>query len=292
MNNMMMRVAAIFTLGVMMMGVKCTSTPSTPKIEKPTTPVATTVYQNIEKVETATENIAAETEQIKQSAVAISESATIIKDSTDDPKITEEASKIVVESNKVENATISIQKETEMVKQEIVVEKTQPLLNQIQELEKTNSDWKKKYDDLVAASTAEIQKIVRIFWMVGFAMIVAGMIVAYFHRIIGGMILCAGFVSVGLAAANQYYYQEIATVGLVVFIIGFLVSAGSVGYLIFRSKKTEEAVADNVQLLESIKTEVPEEVKNKIFGDDGIARKVQKASTQKIVKEIRSKLVK
>ncbi len=169
MNNMMMRVAAIFTLGVMMMGVKCTSTPSTPKIEKPTTPVATTVYQNIEKVETATENIAAETEQIKQSAVAISESATIIKDSTDDPKITEEASKIVVESNKVENATISIQKETEMVKQEIVAEKTQPLLNQIQELEKTNSDWKKKYDDLVAASTAEIQKIVRIFWMVGFA---------------------------------------------------------------------------------------------------------------------------
>jgi hypothetical protein len=272
-----------------MMGAKCTSTQ---KVEKPTTPVATTVYQNIEKVETATENIAKETEQIKQSAVAITESATIIKDSTDDPKITEEASKIVVESNKVENAAISVQKETESIKQEIVADKTQPLLDQIEELENTNSDWKKKYDDLVAASTAEIQKIVRIFWMVGFAMIVAGMIVAYFHRIIGGMILCAGFVSVGLAAANQYYYQEIATVGLVVFIIGFLVSAGSVGYLIFRSKKTEEAVADNVQLLESIKTEVPEEVKNKIFGDDGIARKVQKASTQKIVKEIRSKLVK
>ena len=289
MNNMMTRMAIILSFGLLMMGAKCTSTPS---IVKPTTPVATTVYQNIEKVETATENIAKETEQIKQSAVAITESATIIKDSTDDPKITEEASKIVVESNKVENAAISIQKETEMVKQEIVADKTQPLLDQIEELENTNSDWKKKYDDLVAASTAEIQKIVRIFWMVGFAMIVAGMIVAYFHRIIGGMILCAGFVSVGLAAANQYYYQEIATVGLVVFIIGFLVSAGSVGYLIFRSKKTEEAVADNVQLLESIKTEVPEEVKEKIFGDDGIARKVQKASTQKIVKEIRSKLVK
>lgn len=289
MNNMMTRLAIILSFGLFMMGAKCTSTPS---IVKPTTPVATTVYQNIEKVETATENIAKETEQIKQSAVAITESATIIKDSTDDPKITEEASKIVVESNKVENAAISIQKETEMVKQEIVADKTQPLLDQIEELENTNSDWKKKYDDLVAASTAEIQKIVRIFWMVGFAMIVAGMIVAYFHRIIGGMILCAGFVSVGLAAANQYYYQEIATVGLVVFIIGFLVSAGSVGYLIFRSKKTEEAVADNVQLLESIKTEVPEEVKNKIFGDDGIARKVQKPSTQKMVSEIRAKLVK
>lgn len=289
MKNIMTQVAALLSCGMLMMGAKCTSTP---KVEKPNTPVAITVYENVEKVEQATENISEDTEQIKQSAVAITESATIIKDSTDDPKINEEASKIVVESNKVENSAISIQKETESIKQEIVADKTQPLLDQIEKLENTNSDWKKKYDDLVAASTAEIQKIVRIFWMVGFAMIVAGMIVAYFHRIIGGMILCAGFVSVGLAAANQYYYQEIATVGLVVFIIGFLASAGSVGYLIFRSKKTEEAVADNVKLLEDIKTEVPEEVKNKIFGDDGIARKVQKPSTQKIVKEIRSKLVK
>lgn len=289
MKNMMTQVAALLSCGILMMGAKCTSTP---KIEKPNTPVAITVYENVEKVGQATENISEDTEQIKQSAVAITESATIIKDSTDDPKISEEASKIVVESNKVENAVISVQKETESIKQEIVADKTQPLLDQIEKLENTNSDWKKKYDDLVAASTAEIQKIVRIFWMVGFAMIVAGMIVAYFHRIIGGMILCAGFVSVGLAAANQYYYQEIATVGLVVFIIGFLASAGSVGYLIFRSKKTEEAVADNVKLLEDIKTEVPEEVKKRIFGDDGIASKVQKPSTQKIVKEIRSKLVK
>jgi uncharacterized membrane protein YciS (DUF1049 family) len=118
------------------------------------------------------------------------------------------------------------------------------------------------------------------------------MIVAYFHKVIGGIILCAGFVSVGLAAANQYYYQEIATVGLVVFIIGFLASAISVGYFIFRNKKTEEAVADNVKLLEDIKTEIPEEAKVKIFGDGGLATKVQKQSTQRLVKEIRSKLVK
>ena len=135
-----------------------------------------------------------------------------------------------------------------------------------------------------------MQKIIRIFWIIGFAMIVAGLVIAYFHRIIGGIILCAGFVSVGLAAANQYYYQEIATVGLGVFIIGFLTSVTAVGFFIFKNKKSEDAVADNVKLIEEIKTEIPDEAKAKIFGENGIAQKVQKSSTQKIVKEIKSKI--
>jgi uncharacterized membrane protein YciS (DUF1049 family) len=289
MNSVMTRIAAILSMGVMMIGAKCTSTPS---IIKPETPVATVVYDDVKKVTESNEVVKANAEEIQQSATAITQSAIAIKDKTEDPVVAEEASKIVIESNKVENASISIQKEVDIVQKDLSAENIQPLLEQIEQLENTNSDWKKKYDDLVAASTAEIQKIVRIFWMVGFAMIVAGMIVAYFHKVIGGIILCAGFVSVGLAAANQYYYQEIATVGLVVFIIGFLASAISVGYFIFRNKKTEEAVADNVKLLEDIKTEIPEEAKVKIFGDGGLATKVQKQSTQRLVKEIRSKLVK
>lgn len=283
---MKLTICSVLT-AVSLMGTSCKSAP---KIEKPETPVAIQVYDTATDVARSSEVVASNTEKIAEASKSITESATTIKERTDDPSITKEADNIVQKSNDVENSAIEIRKEVESITGETNAEKVTPILEQIEKLEKTDSEWKKKYDDLLAASTAEMQKIIRIFWIIGFAMLVAGLIVAYFHRIVGGMLVCAGFVSVGLAAANQYYYQEIATVGLGVFIIGFLASATAVGFFIFKTKKTEEAVADNVKLLEEIKTEIPEETKDKIFGEKGIARKVQKPSTQKIVKEIREKI--
>lgn len=263
---------------------------SAPKIEKPKTPVAIQVYDTANDVAKSAEAVKANSEKIATASESITESASTIRGKTDDPVIVKEAENITQQSNVVENANIEIKKEVESIVSETNAEKVVPILQEVERLEKTDSEWKAKYEDLLAASTAEMQKIIRIFWIIGFAMIVAGLVIAYFHRIIGGIILCAGFVSVGLAAANQYYYQEIATVGLGVFIIGFLTSVTAVGFFIFKNKKSEDAVADNVKLIEEIKTEIPDEAKAKIFGENGIAQKVQKSSTQKIVKEIKSKI--
>jgi uncharacterized membrane protein len=284
--------SSMLALGFLMMGAKCTSTKTLDDITKPKTPVAATVLESSKNIEKKNEEIKAEAIKIDESSKTIAQSAETIKKNSDDPTIVKEATNISEQSNLIENSVIEIKNDAESISQELNVEKIEPVITQIVELEKSDSEWKNKYEDLLAASTAEMQKIIRVFWIVGFAMIVAGMIIAYFHRIIGGIILCAGFVSVGLAAANQYYYQEIATVGLWVFIIGFLTSAVSVGYFIFKNKKAEEAVEDNVKLLEDIKTEVPEEVKNKIFGDEGIAKKIQRESTKKMVSTIRAKIVK
>lgn len=282
----------LLCLGFLMMGAKCTSNKMLDDIAKPSTPVAATVLETSKTIEKSNDEIKTEIVKIEESSKTIAQSAETIKKTSDDPVVVQEAENISQQSNVIENSVIEIKNETEAITQELNVEKIEPVITQVVELEKSDSEWKNKYEDLLAASTAEMQKIIRVFWIIGFAMIVAGLIIAYFHRIIGGIILCAGFVSVGLAAANQYYYQEIATVGLWVFIIGFLTSAVSVGYFIFKNKKTEEAVEDNVKLLEDIKTEVPEEVKNKIFGDEGIAKKVQRESTKKIVSNIRAKIVK
>jgi hypothetical protein len=266
----------LLCLGFLMMGAKCTSNKMLDDIAKPQTPVAATVLESSKNIEKSNEEIKTEVAKIDESSKTIAQSAETIKKTSDDPVVVQEATNISQQSNAIENSVIEIKNETETISQELSVEKIEPVITQVVELEKSDSEWKSKYEDLLAASTAEMQKIIRVFWIIGFAMIVAGLII----------------VSVGLAAANQYYYQEIATVGLWVFIIGFLTSAVSVGYFIFKNKKTEEAVEDNVKLLEDIKTEVPEEVKNKIFGDEGIAKKVQRESTKKIVSNIRAKIVK
>lgn len=283
---------SVLAVGFLMMGAKCTTTKTLDDITKPKTPVAATVLETSKAIEKSNEEIKTEIVKVDESSKSIAQSAETIKKTSDDPVVVQEATNISQQSNAIENSVIEIKNDAEAISEQLNVEKIEPVITQVVELEKSDSEWKIKYEDLLAASTAEMQKIIRVFWIIGFAMIVAGLIIAYFHRIIGGIILCAGFVSVGLAAANQYYYQEIATVGLWVFIIGFLTSAVSVGYFIFKNKKTEEAVEDNVKLLEDIKTEVPEEVKNKIFGDEGIAKKVQRESTQKIVSNIRAKIVK
>jgi len=283
---------SVLLVGFLMMGAKCTSTKTLDDITKPKTPVAATVLETSKAIEKSNEDIKNEIVRVDGTSKIIAQSAETIKKTSDDPIVVQEATNISQQSNVIENSVIEIKNDTEAISEQLNVEKIEPVITQVVELEKSDSEWKNKYEDHLAASTAEMQKIIRVFWIIGFAMIVAGLIIAYFHRIIGGIILCAGFVSVGLAAANQYYYQEIATVGLWVFIIGFLTSAVSVGYFIFKNKKTEEAVEDNVKLLEDIKTEVPEEVKNKIFGDEGIAKKVQRESTKKIVSDIRAKIVK
>lgn len=281
--------SSMLALGFLMMGAKCTSTPT---IEKPKTPVAINVYDNVEAINKTTELIQEDAEKIVESTIVIAESTNIIKQSTDDPTITKEADKIAEQNNIIENTAIEIVQGTKETESHISSDQIQPMLDQIENLEKTNDEWKEKYDSLVVASLAETQKLIRIFWAIGFAMIVVGLVVTYFYRLVGGLILCAGFIAVGLASAHQYYQQEIASIGLAVFVLGMVTSIVSVVYFLMKAKNTENAVKDNVKLLEQIKIEIPEETKQKIFGDDGIARNLQTASTKKLVKEIRSKLVK
>ena len=277
----------IFLCVFAMLGAKCTSAPT---IKKPDSPVAARVHDTVKEVEESTKVIAEKTDVILDATNKIEDSATTIKDATDDPKITKEADKILSNANTIENTTILLRENTETIRRDISPEKVQPLLDDVSALEKTSSEWKKKYEDLRVASLAEMQGIIRIFWAVGFAMIIGGVALLYFSRMIGAIIVGCGFIATGLAAASQYYYEEIAQIGLFVFGIGFLGSAVSVAYMIMEKKKTDDVVVDAVKTVEEIKKEIPEETKVRIFGADGVAARLQKPITKKVVSQIKAKI--
>lgn len=283
MNRLIVMMMCVF----MMMGAKCTSTPT---IDKPSTPVAARVHDTIAEVNGSTQTIEAKADAILESTSAIEESANTIKQSTDDPKIEKEADRILQHSNTIENSTIQLKDMNESIQRDISPEKVQPILTDVEKLEKSNGDWKKKYDDLLAASTAEMQSIIRIFWAVGFAMIIGGVALLYFSRMIGAIVVGCGFIATGLAAASQYYYEEIAQIGLFVFGIGFLGSAVSVAYMIVEKRKSDDVVVDAVKTVEEIKKEIPDETKEKIFGHDGVAARLQKPLTKKVVGQIKARI--
>lgn len=283
MRNFLVLFMCIFV----MLGAKCTSAPT---IKKPDSPVAGRLHDTVKEVEASTNNISEKAEVILESTSSIEDSATTIKDATDDPKITKEADRILSNANTIENTTILLRENNDTIRRDISPEKVQPLLDDVGGLEKTSSEWKKKYEDLRAASLAEMQGIIRIFWAVGFGMIIGGVALLYFSRMLGAIVVGCGFIATGLAAASQYYYQEIAQVGLFVFGIGFLGSAVSVAYMIVEKKKTDDVVVDAVKTVEEIKKEIPEETKEKIFGADGVAARLQKPITRKVVSQIKAKI--
>ena len=73
---------------------------------------------------------------------------------------------------------------------------------------------------------------------------------------LGGVVLAIGVLTVGFAAASQYYLEEIAIVGLVVLAVGFLATIGVVGWMLIDGKKDKLAMKEIVLLtLEAIATE-------------------------------------
>ena len=58
---------------------------------------------------------------------------------------------------------------------------------------------------------------------------------------LGGVVLAIGVLTVGFAAASQYYLEEIATIGLVVLIVGFFATLAVVAWLLVQGKNDKKA---------------------------------------------------
>ena len=95
--------------------------------------------------------------------------------------------------------------------------------------------------------------------------------------------------TVGFASASQYYLEEIATIGLIVLVVGFFAALGVVAWMLLDGKNDKKAVKEIVQLVEAMKNRLSSEERKEIFGPEGVASKLTDTKTKTIISQIKIK---
>ena len=83
--------------------------------------------------------------------------------------------------------------------------------------------------------------------------------------------------------------EEIAQVGLIVLIGGFIITMGVIAYMLLTGKNNEKALVEIVELIEEMKDHLNDEERKEIFGRDGFASRLQSPMTKKIVAQVKIK---
>lgn len=165
---------------------------------------------------------------------------------------------------------------------------------QVEGLEDLLADYAESDREVRQQALQNMRSFITLAFSVGFFMIVGGAFVTIkVDRKLGGAVLAVGMLVIGFAAASQYYLEEIAIVGLVALIIGFLLVAGMLGRSLLEGKNYQDATREVVELIEEIKDHMSDasldDMRKEIFGPGGIAGKFTNPITKRIIAEVKAK---
>ena len=162
--------------------------------------------------------------------------------------------------------------------------------SQVKELETEVIKYKSATSQAQAQALEKLYEYINIFWIIGFAAIIGGAALAFFaNKGFGGTISLIGVIMIGFASASQYYLQEIAFTGAVILIGSFLVGLIMIGWSAVGGKNQDQAIKEIVELIEILKETMTDDEKERIFGRDGLASRVQSELTTKIINKVREK---
>ena len=163
-------------------------------------------------------------------------------------------------------------------------------IGQIEKLEDLVREYEQSDREVRKEALQNLHGFITLFFVIGFGMLIGGAFLTFWvNSKLGGIVLAIGVLTVGFAAASQYYLEEIALIGLIVLIVGFLASIGVVGWMLLDSRNDKQAVQEIVQLVEAMKERLDAEERKEIFGYDGVASKLTHAGTKKIIAQIKIK---
>lgn len=164
------------------------------------------------------------------------------------------------------------------------------LLYQIEKLEQAVEAYKESDRQVRREALENLHSYITLFFVIGFATILIGVFLTFWvSRKMGGIVLAVGVITVGFAAASQYYLQEIAIVGLVVLILGFVVTLGVIIWLLLDGKNDKVAMKEIVSLVEAMKHHLTEEERKQIFGPSGLASRMTSDLTKKVIAQVKIK---
>ena len=163
-------------------------------------------------------------------------------------------------------------------------------IGQIENLEDLVQEYEQSDREVRKEALENLHSFITLFFVIGFGMLIGGAFLTFWvSGKLGGVVLAIGVLTVGFAAASQYYLEEIATIGLIVLIIGFLATLGGVGWMLIDGRNDKQAVKEIVQLVEAMKDRLSSEERRQIFGQNGVASKLTHENTKKIIAQIKIK---
>ncbi len=163
-------------------------------------------------------------------------------------------------------------------------------VGQIEQLEDLVKEYETSDREVRKEALENLHSYITIFFVIGFGMLVGGAFLTFWvNPKLGGVVLAIGVLTVGFAAASQYYLEEIAIVGLIVLIVGFLATIGVVGWMLIDGKKDKLAMKEIVGLIEAMKEHLTTEERKKIFGAGGIASTLTSDLTKEIIAKLKIK---
>ena len=163
-------------------------------------------------------------------------------------------------------------------------------VGQIENLEDLVREYEQSDREVRREALENLHGYITLFFVIGFGMLVGGAFIAFWvNGRLGAVLLAIGILTLGSAAASQYYLEEIAVVGLVVLVIGFLITAGIIGWMLIRGRNNEKAILEIVELIEETKEQLTPEERKEIFGRDGFASRLTSEMTKKIVAQVKIK---
>ena len=163
-------------------------------------------------------------------------------------------------------------------------------VGQIEDLEDLVEEYEHSDREVRKEALANLHSFITLFFVIGFGMLIGGAFLTFWvSGKLGGVVLAIGVLTVGFASASQYYLEEIATIGLIVLIVGFFAALGIVGWMLIDGRNDKQAVKEIVQLVEGMKDRLSAEERKEVFGPNGIASKLTHDNTKKIISQIKIK---
>lgn len=158
--------------------------------------------------------------------------------------------------------------------------------NRIKELENEN-------DKIKNNAIQEIYQYVKWFFGIGIFICIGGAIVGYLINAKLGMLIGGiGVLSLTLSLGITYYMEYIAIAGSIVLGAGVLTTLGILAWITIKESKTKNILAgateQTVQLVEELKKELPDDVREKFFGENGFCAQNQDEKTKDIIKKIKN----
>jgi hypothetical protein len=168
------------------------------------------------------------------------------------------------------------------------VEKLQSLTAEVNKLEKSLTNLQVALDQTKAKAMEKLYGYISMFWVIGFLLIAGGAAVAFFlNKGYGASLGLIGLLMIGFASAAQYYMEEIARVGAILLILGFLTAIGMIAWSTINSKRNATAIREIVEMIQILKESMTDSERERIFGENGVASTVQSDLTKEIIAKIK-----
>lgn len=131
---------------------------------------------------------------------------------------------------------------------------------------------------------------ISMFWVLGFIIIAGGIALAFFvNKTMGGTLVLVGAIMLAFASAAQYYLEQIAQVGAFILVGTVLCGVGMIVWSMINAKKSSTAVKEIVEMIEILKESMLDSERERLFGPDGIASRVQSDITKAVIAKVKEK---